>query len=322
MLFRSTGRDYSYRKDWVRQRLEALASVFAIDVLDHAVMENHVHTILRNRPDIAKKWTKREVVERWLRLCRKCLRLLDLPEREDVEKVLQTKGRVDVLRRRLSNISWFMIMLKEPISILANIEDDVSGHFWAERFGSMRLKNEEALLVCSLYVDLNPIRAGAAQTPEQSTYTGACDRLKDLERELLARRRKKQETLRRVLGEDRDDWRLDASRLSGKLRSGWMSPVRVEGDGYRGVAAGRRASDKGYLPMTLEKYLVILDECGRKETEGKRGVIPAQLPPLCERLGLSAGRWAEEARDAGRRFGRIAKQCAKQGAEREKKEST
>ena len=317
-----TGRDFSQRKDWVRKRLEDLASVFAIDVLDHAVMENHVHTILRNRPELARAWTKREVAERWLRLSRKRLALLDPPDRDQVEELLKTKGRVDVLRKRLANISWFMIMLNEPLALRANLEDEVSGHFWAERFGSMRLENDESLLLCSLYVDLNPIRAGAATSPETSTYTGACDRLRDLQQELLARRRRKGETLRRVLGEQPDELELDARRVlrRKKPRSGWMSPVRVEGDGYEGAAAGRRASDKGYLPMTLEKYLQLLDACGREQSAGKRGVIPAELPPLLERLGWDKATWSDEAAAAARRFARIGAQCARQTAERKKRE--
>ena len=128
-----SGEDYSYRKEWVRERLELLAGVFTVEVLDHAVMENHIHTILRNRPDLAKKLRKREVVERWLRLSRKSLKLNPPPKAEEVEEVLEDKRRVRELRRRLSDISWFMIMLKEPIALKANLEDDMSGHFWAER---------------------------------------------------------------------------------------------------------------------------------------------------------------------------------------------
>jgi len=41
----------SFRKEWIWRRMEALASVFAIDVLAYAVMSNHMHQILRNRPD-------------------------------------------------------------------------------------------------------------------------------------------------------------------------------------------------------------------------------------------------------------------------------
>jgi hypothetical protein len=46
--------------------LEALASVFGIDVLTYAVMSNHIHTILRNRPNVVAGWSDEEVAVRWL----------------------------------------------------------------------------------------------------------------------------------------------------------------------------------------------------------------------------------------------------------------
>ncbi|MFO0904498.1 MAG: hypothetical protein U0939_15950 [Pirellulales bacterium] len=353
-----SGQDYTYRREWVRARLEALASVFTIEVLDHAVMENHVHTILRNRPDLAQKLKRREVAERWLRLSRKKLELNDPPTKDEVDELLQDKSRMRKLRSRLSDISWFMIMLNEPIALKANIEDDMSGHFWAERFGSVRLENEESLLACSLYVDLNPIRAGQCESIEESTYTGACDRLRDLERERSAERERRRLALERLvercerpeempefdvsrallggtggvrLGE-RDVgvygvWDIPGKRIAGVTpgtaltaheRSGWMAPLRVEGDGYAGAAAGRRASDLGYLPMDVEKYLVLLDACGRQPVEGKRGRIPESMPDMISRLGLDPARWTDEVRHAAERFARIGVQCARQSAERQR----
>ncbi len=66
-LDQQSGKDFSYRREWIRRRLESLASVFGIDVLTYAVMSNHNHTILRNRPDVVAKWTDEEVAIRWLR---------------------------------------------------------------------------------------------------------------------------------------------------------------------------------------------------------------------------------------------------------------
>ena len=63
-----SGIDYSFRKEWIRRRLEALASVFGIDVLSYAIMSNHLHVILRNRPDVVQTWSDEEVAIRWLRV--------------------------------------------------------------------------------------------------------------------------------------------------------------------------------------------------------------------------------------------------------------
>src|SRR5690606_26780510 len=53
-----------------------------------------------------------------------------------------------------------------------------------------------------------------------------------------------------------------------------------------------RASNKGCLPMTAEQYVTLVDWMGRRQREGKHGSIPAELPPILERLGLEGPeRW-------------------------------
>ncbi len=63
-----SGVDHEHRKEWIRERLQQLASVFAIDVCGYAVMSNHLHVVLRGRPDLVQDWSDEEIAIRWKRL--------------------------------------------------------------------------------------------------------------------------------------------------------------------------------------------------------------------------------------------------------------
>lgn len=60
-----SGKNFDHGKEWLQARL---AGRFGIDVLGFAVMSNHLHVILRNRPDVVAGWTDDEVARRWWNL--------------------------------------------------------------------------------------------------------------------------------------------------------------------------------------------------------------------------------------------------------------
>ena len=57
-----------HRRSWIRARLVSLAGLFGVAVPAFAVLSNHLHVILRIRPDVVALWSDQEVARRWLAL--------------------------------------------------------------------------------------------------------------------------------------------------------------------------------------------------------------------------------------------------------------
>ena len=64
-----SGQNYEHRRAWVCDRVQCLSALFGIEVFAYSVMSNHLHLVLRNRPDRVSQWSDREVAERWCRVC-------------------------------------------------------------------------------------------------------------------------------------------------------------------------------------------------------------------------------------------------------------
>lgn len=175
-----TGRDFSHRREWIRSRVRLAASAFAIEVHAYAIMSNHFHLVVRIAPSKAVNWSDREVVRRWRQVYQGppvIDRYVQGQPMSRAERV-QLHVLIKTYRARLASISWFMRAINQPIARMANREDDVTGHFWEGRYRSQALLSDRAVLAAMAYVDLNPIRAGLATTPEQSNFTSVQDRIR------------------------------------------------------------------------------------------------------------------------------------------------
>jgi REP element-mobilizing transposase RayT len=168
-----SGQNFEHRRGWVEDRLLFLASVLAIDICAYAVMSNHVHVVVHIDKKKALGWSIDEVVQRWHQIHNGTL-LTQKYRRDEaltVGEQITFNETVEVYRERLYYISWLMRDLNEYIAREANKEDGCTGRFWEGRFKSQALLDEAAVLACMAYVDLNPIRANMAKTPEESTHT-------------------------------------------------------------------------------------------------------------------------------------------------------
>ncbi len=264
------GGKYAERRRWVERELRRCAESMAVEVLTFAVMSNHMHVVMRIRPDLAVGWSEREIVDRWLELVP---RRGDYGERLETDDVLREilsadEAWVEERRRRLSSMSWFMRLVKQRIAHRANRQDDVRGHFWDGRFKSVPLVDQAAILACMVYVDLNPVRAGMCAVPENGGVTGYVVR--------CARK------IRRENGEE-----IDCSES-------WMPELARCGI-YRPAFEQGNTIDKyewEYEPpsCTDEEYLLLVDQTGRQvQNRGLR--VPLESVSVLERLGMRSERW-------------------------------
>ena len=317
----ATGKDYSHRREWIRSRMERLASVFGIDVLSYAILSNHLHIVARTRPDIIRDWSDQEVALRWLRIFpgQRIDEHLADPTTNAVDTLANNPERIKTIRLRLSDPSWFMKALCEPIARLANFQDKVSGHFWEGRFKAQAITDEAGLLACSMYVDLNPIRAAMASTPEESIHTSAYDRIEALAGntipsaavDLVAIETEEAGKILRSTTPDELRQKRSAAKTNrgpSILRDAWLSPLtlnELSKPGAQPSQSGVRASDKGFLAMKLVDYLSLLDWTGRQRVGSlDRPTIPKDLAPILARIGIDGQMWCDLVWNFKKYFGR------------------
>lgn len=263
----STGKDYEHRRQWIEDRIRILSSLFSIDICAYAVMSNHLHIVLKLCPYQADNWSDTEVVERWLSLFKGPLLIQQWHAGEPLSKAQldAVSDMIAIYRQRLSSLSWFMKCLNEPIARQANQEDKCTGHFWESRYKSQALLTEEALLSCMAYVDLNPVRADMATTPEESNHTSIKERIKP------------QFDLTSAIESQKALLALQHFQLPVKPLAQFEGNIRNE--------------DQQGILFSLEDYLTLVDMTGRILRDDKRGAISSHLPPILERLEINQEEW-------------------------------
>lgn len=273
-----TGQDYNHRKEWIVCRLKKLADIFAIHICAYAIMSNHYHLVLYVNTKQANNWNDNEVVERWSALFTndaKQVKQLELTPQQIVEKIA-------LWRERLVSISWFMRCLNEFIARISNEEDNLTGRFWEARFKSQALLDEGAVLAAMAYVDLNPIRAKVAKTPEESEYTSIYERIHAAAKAL-------NKAQLQTINPTKQELKIDNAKQPQQLMA---------------FANGKPNDNDEYpkIEFSFSDYLQLVDSTGRILRDDKRGAIPESLAPILTRLNLSSNGWLNMVRNLEKDF--------------------
>jgi REP element-mobilizing transposase RayT len=271
-----SGYSFEHRRQWIVDRMRLLSTVFAIDLCAYAVMSNHYHVVIRVDADTAGHWDGREVAKRWLRLFSGPPFIQDWLSGSKLSpgERLLADHLIRKWQKRLADVSWFMRCLNEPIARMANREDGCTGRFWEGRFKSQALLNEKAVLACMAYVDLNPIRAAIAKTPETSDYTSIQSRIRQPEDHHLT-----------PFADEQD--KKESARLPYGIKD-YLALVDWAG---RSVRAGKKGVIPSNAPPILDRLALqkteLLNYLSHSENEPLRALGTAvQLKAMAESVGM------------------------------------
>ena len=289
---------YGHRREWFHERLVFLANVFTLEIGGFAIMSNHYHLLLKTRPDKTESLKDADVAKRWFLLFPPKVKKSITSRADQILAheidLLNNPKKLVIYRERLGSLSWFMKSMNEHIARKGNEESGCKGRFWQGRFYSKLLTSAEAVLPCQTYIDLNPIRAGIATTPENSTYTSAHDRIHANQNQ--TKLRDTQKFLSENQGSELSPYQKEMVNTMKETiaRSKCLAPF------YQG-----EKHEKPFFKITEKEYLDLLDWSGRMIKQNKKGKIPLHLKPIFDRLEIDRHQWLESIKNYNKWFYRI-----------------
>jgi len=138
-------------KDFMLDLIRRYSSLYLVETLGVCIMGNHFHLLVKMIPEY--KFSNEEIEKRFV-------------DFYGDERVF-ADGLIPSLREKMSNLSEFIREIKVGFARYYNKRHHRRGYFWGDRFKSVIVEKGETLINCLAYIDLNPLRAGLVERPEE-----------------------------------------------------------------------------------------------------------------------------------------------------------
>jgi REP element-mobilizing transposase RayT len=135
--------------------IKRFSELYFVEIIGFCVLSNHIHILVRMLPD--HYFTDAEIKKRF--------ELFYGGDREFSEE------RIAHYREKWSNLSEFVKDIKQTFSRYYNKLHGRKGTLWGERFKSVIVEDGDTLVNCLAYIDLNPVRAGIVERPEDYRWS-------------------------------------------------------------------------------------------------------------------------------------------------------
>ena len=137
-------------KDFMLDLIRRYSKLYLVEILGFCLMGNHFHILVKMFPE--SKYTDEDIKKRY--------------ESFYGDDRMFAAGQIPSWREKLSNLSEFVREIKVGFTRYYNKRHNRRGYFWGDRFKSVIVEKGETLINCLAYIDLNPLRAGLVERPE------------------------------------------------------------------------------------------------------------------------------------------------------------
>ena len=137
-------------KDFMLDLIKRYSALYFVEILGFCLMGNHFHILIKTLPEY--KFSDQDIKKRYVAFY-------------GDDRVF-TDGLIPPLRAKLSSLSEFVREIKVGFARYYNKRHNRRGYFWGDRFKSVIVDKGETLVNCLAYIDLNPLRAGIVNRPE------------------------------------------------------------------------------------------------------------------------------------------------------------
>jgi REP element-mobilizing transposase RayT len=141
----------AFEKDFLIDLIRRMSGLFFTEVYGFSIMGNHFHILAKMIP--ADRFSDDDVKKR-----------LELFYGD--KKAVEWEGQLPFVRGKLASLSEFVREIKVNFTRFYNKRHGRRGYFWGDRFKSVIVEKGETLINCLAYIDLNPVRAGIVEKPE------------------------------------------------------------------------------------------------------------------------------------------------------------
>jgi REP element-mobilizing transposase RayT len=138
-------------KDFMLDLIRRYSKLYLVEILGFCLMGHHFHILVKMFPEY--KFTDEDIKKRY--------------EAFYGDDRIFAAGWIPSLREKLSNLSEFVREIKVGFTRYYNKRHHRRGYFWGDRFKSVIVEKGETLINCLAYIDLNPLRAGLVDRPEE-----------------------------------------------------------------------------------------------------------------------------------------------------------